>query len=136
MTEHKPPSLKFEPQIDAKVEAHTQTDSPSNSYTALPCALEALCAGPQPSSRKTFTEATRSHPTPIKARTTNAFGGEICGFVYYSDEYKAKRWENRGFNGFKPTFKYPRRNRVQPHRAQRGVPERAPIASHRDVSGR
>ena len=83
VTKYKPPSLKFEPQIDAKVEAHTQIDSPSNSKSSTSlCALEALCARVRnPSSRKTFTEATLRILLQSRHVQRMPSRGEICGFV-------------------------------------------------------
>ena len=141
VTEYKPPSLKFEPQIDAKVEAHTQigfTVEFEEQYLAL-CFGSFVCAEVRnPSSRKTFTREATPFASYSNQGTYNEclLEAKFADSFEYSDEYKAKRCGKTGglSYGFGAYFQVPKTQIESKLLIE--LSEACPTCSHRQSSRR
>lgn len=114
VTEYKPPSLKFEPQIDAKVEAHTQigfTVEFEEQYLAL-CFGSFVCAGPQSVITQNIYAGSDAFASYSNQGTYNEclLEAKFADSFEYSDEYKAKRCGKTGglSYGFGAYFQVPK----------------------------
>jgi len=114
VTEYKPPSLKFKPQIDAKVEAHAQigfTVEFEEQYLAL-CFGSFVCAGPSSVITQNIYAGSDAFAAYSNQGTYDEclLEAKLAESFDYSDAYKAKRCGKTGglTYGFGAYFQVPK----------------------------